>query len=140
MSRAYALRRLAERFASGMDASLSPADLQVLANLRQEHTTALLHQSAEIDRVLRPVFTSLGVGPHQPNSPTGLSLSWQPATEEVFQSARQVEKLTAVMSGAAPSDPAGPQIPAQLITSLSQLRTRLAAYARIGSEETDRKD
>jgi hypothetical protein len=56
----------------------------------------------------------------------------------VFQSARQVEKLAALMFGAAQGDSSGQQIPAQLATNLAQLRTRLAAYAKIGTEETDR--
>jgi hypothetical protein len=130
MARTYALRRLAERFPA--DGDLSPADLQILKNLRQEHTSALLHLSAEIDHTLRPVFTSLGVDPRSTNLDAGLSLTWQPATEEVFQSSRQVEKLVAIMFGAAQNDASGQQIPAQLVNNLSQLRTRLAAYARIG--------
>jgi hypothetical protein len=130
MARAYALRRLAERFPA--DVTLNPDDAKILADLRQEHTLALVHLSTEIERTLRPVFTSLGVDSRSANLDAGLSLAWQPATEEVFQSARQVEKLVAVLFGAAQNDAAGQQIPAQLLTDLSQLRTRLAAYARIG--------
>jgi hypothetical protein len=130
MARAYALRRLAERFSA--DVTLNPDDAKILAGLRQEHTLALVHLSTEIERTLRPVFTSLDVNPRSANLDAGLSLTWQPATEEVFQSARQVEKLVAVLFGAAQNDASGQQIPAQLLTNLSQLRTRLAAYARIG--------
>jgi hypothetical protein len=137
MSRAYALRRLADKFPAGADAALNPADRQALEGLRREHISALVHVSADLDHVLRPVFVSLGVNPRG-GSAIGLSLAWQPATEEVFQSSRQVEKLTALMFGAAPSDSSSQQIPGELAASLSQLRGRLAAYAKIGTEETDR--
>ena len=138
MSRAYAVRRLSEKFPAGVDASLTPVNRQILAGLRQEHTATLVHLTADIDRVLRPVFVSLGVNPRAGVPETGLAPEWQPATEGVFQSARQVEKLAALMFGAAQGDSSGQQIPAQLATNLAQLRTRLAAYAKIGTEETDR--
>jgi hypothetical protein len=138
MSRGYALRRLAEKFPAAAEKSMNATDRQALASLRQEHTSALLRISTEIDGTLRPVFVSLGVNSRGVNADTGLSLAWQPATEEVFQSARQVEKLTALMFGAASGDSSNQQIPTQLAAGLTQLRTRLAAYAKIGTEETDR--
>jgi hypothetical protein len=138
MSRTYALHRLAEKFPAATDATLSPSDRQALAGLRQEHQAVLIHISADLDHILRPVFVSLNVNPRGSLPEAGLSLTWQPATEEIFQSARQVEKLTALMFGAVPNDSASQQIPNQLAASLSLLRTRLAAYARIGTEETDR--
>jgi hypothetical protein len=140
MSRAYALRRLAERFPSELDSSLGDSDRQILAGLRQEHLNALVQLSDQIDQILRPVFGSLGVDLRKTNPETGLSLNWQPATEEVFQSARQSEKLLAIMFGAASSDSSGPQIPTQLAASLAQLHARLGGYAKIGTEEFHRKD
>src|ERR1051326_4178334 len=59
MSRAYALRRLAERFPRGVETELGTEDLQLLEKLEQEHTAALRREASEIDRVLRPVLVSV---------------------------------------------------------------------------------
>ena len=56
MSRAFALRRLAERVPIEMERELTAQDWQVLRSLQQEHTEALRRQTAEIDRVLRPAL------------------------------------------------------------------------------------
>jgi hypothetical protein len=48
----------------------------------------------------------------------------------LFQSARRVEKLLAVMFGAAAPESPGDQVPSQLLSSLAQLRARVEAYAR----------
>ena len=66
-----------------------------------------------------------------------LDPAWQPATEELFQSARRVEKLLAVMFGAAAGDSAEDQLPAQLLSSLAQLRAKVEGYDRI-SANTER--
>ena len=131
MSRAYALRRLAERIPIDKEAELSAEDWRVLRSLQQEHTEALRRQAAEIDRVLRPALAPVtGTARPVPDS-AAFSGAWQPAAEELFQSARRVEKLLAVMFGAAAGEPAGDQLPAQLLSSLAELRARVDAYSRL---------
>jgi hypothetical protein len=126
MARAYALRRLAERVPIEVEAKLSAQDRQLLRSLQQEHTEALRRQTAEIDRLLRPALESVsGVARASPDG--GITSS---SAEELFQSARRVEKLLAVMFGAAAPESPGDQVPSQLLSSLAQLRSRVEAYDR----------
>jgi hypothetical protein len=133
MSRAYALRHLAELFPPGVEAQLSAQDRQLLRHLQQEHIAALRYQAAELNRMLKPVLPSAG-GTHGGALVTG---AWQPATEDLFQTARRVEKLLAVMFAAAPGESADDQIPAQLLSNLTQLRAKLEGYDRL-SANTER--
>jgi len=125
MSRVYALRRLAERFPAEAESELSAQDRRILRGLQREHTEALRRHTAEMERLLKPVLA-----PAQPDAVISSDV-WQRATEELFQSARRVEKLLAVIFGAAAGEPSGEQLPSQLSLSLAQLRARLQAYERI---------
>jgi anti-sigma factor RsiW len=133
MSRAYALRRLAELFPAEVESQLSAQDRQLLRHLQQEHTAALRQQSAELSRMLKPVLPSGSSSPGKVIS----SGAWQPATEDLFQTARRVEKLLAVMFAAAPGESADDQVPAQLLSSLAELRAKLEGYDRL-SANTER--
>ncbi len=128
MSRAYALRRLAERFPIQAESQLSAPDRQLLRQLQREHTAALRQQTAELSRLLKPALGSA-------SAPAVVfsSTTWQPATEELFQSARRVEKLLAVIFGAAPGESAEEQLPNQLLASLAQLRAKVEGYDRLSS-------
>jgi len=92
--------------------------------LQHEHITALRQQSSELDRLLKPMRGSAHGSSGITSSGAISATAWQPATEELFQSARRVEKLLAVMFGAAPAESLGDQIPSQLLSSLAQLRAR----------------
>jgi anti-sigma factor RsiW len=128
MARAYALRRLVDRFPVQVEAQLSSRDLETLRQLQREHTSALRQQTLELEQVLKPVLASVG-GPTRGEPAAALSAdAWQPATEELFQSARRVERLLAVMFGAAPGDSADEQFPGQLLSGLAQLRAKVEAY------------
>jgi len=126
MARAYALRLLAERIPTEVEVELSAQDRQLLKSLQQEHIDALRRQTAEIDRLLRPALESVSGAPR--SSPDSIAHS---SAEELFQSARRVEKLLAVMFGAAPPESPGDQVPSQLLSSLAQLRARVDAYDRL---------
>jgi hypothetical protein len=129
MARAYALRHLAERIPIEAEAELSAQDRQLLKNLQQEHIEALRRQTAEIHRLLRPALESVSAAPYF--SPGSIAHS---SAEELFQSARRVEKLLAVMFGAAPPESPSDQVPSQLLSSLAQLRARVDAYNRLWRE------
>ena len=139
MARAYALRRLAERIPMEAESALSAQDRQLLRNIRHEHTAALQRQTAEIDRLLKPVLASLSGAVRPPPDRVIFSGSWQPATEELFQSARRVDKLLGVMFGAATGEPSGEQLPSQLLFSLTQLRSGLEAYDRLSTQALERR-
>ncbi len=128
MSRAYALRHLAELFPPEVESQLSVQDRQLLRRLQQEHAAALRQQSADLNRMLKPVLPSVSVG-----SPGRIISAgpWQPVTEDLFQTARRVEKLLAVMFAAAPGESADDLVPAQLQSNLTQLRAKLEGYERL---------
>jgi len=134
MSRAYALRRLAEQFPAEVEAELTGQDRRLLGSLVGEHTDALRHHTAELDRLLRPALGAVSAAPDGAAS----SGAWQPATEELFQSARRVDTMIAVLFGAAAGDTPGEQSPAQLLSSLAQLRTRLDAYDDLSKQALGR--
>jgi anti-sigma factor RsiW len=130
MARAYALRRLSEQFPLTAERELSDADRQLLTRLRAEHSTALRQQVTDIDRALQPILATVpGDAGSAPNSGNPAE-PWQAATEELFQSARRLDKLVGVMFGAAPSETPVGQLPAQLKTGLAQLHARLDIYER----------
>jgi hypothetical protein len=126
MARAYALRRMEERFPVAVEARLGAEDLAMLRRMQREHTAALLQQTRELEQTLKPALKSAG----RSTASTLASDAWQPATEELFQSARRVEKLLAVVFGAAPPDDASntTQLPAQLMSAVTELRANVEAY------------
>jgi hypothetical protein len=126
MAHAFALRRLAEQFPLAAEQELKAGDRDVLKRLRTEHSAAMRRQTAAMDRELQPILATVnGGGPTDSSVP---SEPWQAAAEELFQTARRLDKLVGVMFGAAPSDTPGGQLPAQLKTGLAQLRARLDIY------------
>ena len=130
MARAYALRRLAEQFPVAVEQDLTANDRELLKRLRAEHSQALRQHVTEIDRELQPVLPAV-TGDAGTPPPNGVpSEPWQVLTEDLFQSARRLDKLLGVMFGAAPSETPAGQIPAQLKTSLAQLRSRSDIYER----------
>ncbi len=126
MSRAYALRRLAQRFPKEAESELAPAEREVLRNLAREHSAALAKQAGEMELLLAPVLVSLGATPgHIPAAaPAG---DWQPAAGQLFQAARRVEKLLAVMLGVTPGDTPGAELPSQLWNGVVRLRVNAEA-------------
>jgi len=140
MSRAYALRRLAERFPIETESQLTAPDLRLLRSLRLDHTAAFKQQIAEIDRTVRAVLPAAnGAASQTPGTLPRLG-AWQPATEDLFQSARHVEKLLAVVFGAAQGESSDAQLPSQLLSSLAELRARSEAYDHIATAAPDRSD
>jgi hypothetical protein len=130
MPRAYALRRLAEQFPLTAEQELNASDRQLLTRLRAEHSAALRQQVTDIDRELQPILANVNGG--APNAPDNGNPAepWQAVTEELFQSARRLDKLVGEMFGAAPSETPVGQLPAQLKTGLAQLHARLDIYER----------
>ena len=121
MSRAYALRRLAQEFPPDVERQLSAGDRRVLRDMGREHVAALARQSAEMDAALSRVLVALG-GIAAPGEVRLESAAWQPASEELLSAARRVETFLAVLLGmATPENPAD-HTPSQLLAALAQLR------------------
>ena len=132
MSRAYALRRIAERFPRERESEMTPADRQMLRDLYREHAAALARQAREMETMLKPVLTPLG-GRADAAAPDSTG-AWQADTEALFTIARRAETLLAVMLGVAPGEPGGgSSLPSQVLSSLAQLRASAEAYGPAGS-------
>jgi hypothetical protein len=109
---------------------LSPGDRQLLLHLRDEHAGEMRKQAMDIERALQPVLTAVRSSPGSPALPKNPADSWQVATDGLFQSARRLDKLLAVMFGDTPSDISGDPVLSQLKASLAQLRANLDVYPR----------
>jgi hypothetical protein len=121
MSRAYALRRLAQQFPPDVERQLSAGDRRELRELGREHVAALAKQSGEMDAALSRVLAALG-GTAAPGEIHLESAAWQPASEELLSAARRVETVLAVLLGMAPADNPADHTPSQLLAALAQLR------------------
>jgi hypothetical protein len=133
MARAWALRRIAERFSATATAEMTDADRQVLHDLYREHAIALAKQAGEIERRLKPVLAPLGGKANRAQLPA--ADSWQAGTENLFTTARRVETLVATMLGVAPGETAANDIPTQVLSSLAQLRASTETYVPASSDE-----
>ena len=126
MARVYALRALEERFPAPSESQLAAQDVEGLRQIQREHVAALRQQLAALDQALRPLLASAHV--RSTPEPAFSSDAWQPATEELFQSARHLEKLLAIMFGASPADSTDQPITSQLASSLAQVRAKVEEY------------
>ena len=123
MSRAYALRALAQRFPVVDESALSEAGRRELRGIAEEHLAAMASQLTAIQRVLGPVLASLGAPPAHPA--VAASGAWQPAAEQLFRSSRRVEVLLSVLLGMAPPQGPGAGAPAQLAEAIAEMRADL---------------
>lgn len=121
MSRAHALRRLAQEFPPDVERQLSAEGRRTLRDLGREHVAALARQSGEMDAALSRVLISLG-GTAAPGEVRLDSAAWQPASEELLGAARRVETVLAVLLGMAAADNPADHTPSQLLAALAQLR------------------
>lgn len=124
MSRAHALRRLAERFPPEVESMLSPEDRAVLTRLRQDHATALRDQAAELERYVQPVLSALGV-------PAAASTGPWTGIDALLEEARRTESNLAVLLGGASNEPAPETLPSQTQANLARLRDMSETYARL---------
>jgi hypothetical protein len=124
MSRAYALRGLAQRFPASAETELDAAGRRELRAMASEHAAALAAQIAGIQRVLNPVLASLGA-PAAAAPAIPAAGRWQPAAEDLFRASRQVEVLLSLLLGVAPSQGNGSEVPAQLAAAVGELRAHL---------------
>jgi hypothetical protein len=124
MSRAYALRLLAQRVPASNEAELNAAGRRELHAMASEHAAALAAQIAGIQRILNPVLTSMGAPAHV-NPPVTTATAWQPAAEDLLRASRRVEVLMSIFLGVAPSQASTSEVPAQLMTAVSELRADL---------------
>jgi anti-sigma factor RsiW len=126
MTRAHALRRLAERFPAAKEQELSAEERKTLAGLRVTHATALREKLEVLDQHITQLLDGLSI-PAEPPTPVQIPSDWQTASQDIFFVARNLEQRLGVLLGSAPGTPASP---AQVQSQLRQLRTKLSAYEK----------
>ena len=130
MTRAYALRRLAQQFSAASEVPMSPEDRRTLHALGREHLAALANDSERIANTVGPVLAGLGAGA-APRQASPAPATWQSASEDLLSSARRVESLLAQVLGAASGEPTAENPPAQLAAAMAQLSTRIEQCRRL---------
>ena len=120
MTRAYALRRLAQQFSAAAENEMTAEDRQTLHNLGREHLAAFSKDAQRVAVTVNPVLTGMGAGVTQLEV-RQQPVDWQSASEELLASARRAESLLAVVLGVAPAGDIAGNAPAQLFIALAQL-------------------
>jgi hypothetical protein len=127
MSRAHALRRLAQRFPPGIEAQMTSDERKLLEQLRQEHAGALVENVTGVEDRIRSV---LGVT-LEDTRPVPVTGRWQDETEPLFVEARNVETMLVAILGSSPDQINSAELPAKTAASLAQLRRRAESYQRL---------
>ena len=124
MTRAYALRRLAQEFSAEAERSMSAEDRRNLRTMGRSHLDALNKDAQAIAVTFRPILIGIGGTAAAPEAHPAAA-SWQAASEELLTAARRVETLTAVVLGVTASNTAYDAAPSQLLTAMQQLQQRV---------------
>jgi hypothetical protein len=120
MTRAYALRRLAQQFSATAENEMNAEDRRTLRRLGREHLAAFTKDAQRVANTVRPVLTGMVPSAAQLEVHAEPA-AWQPASEDLLATARRAETLLAVVLGVAPAENAPGDAPAQLIVALAQL-------------------
>jgi hypothetical protein len=136
MSRAHALRNLAQRFPAAAESQLGEGDRSLLATLRREHAQALAGTATEIVNTLMPALTALGAGELPAPGDAALRPDWQAGSGQVFAAAQEADQLLNVLLAGADTRLAPAEIPARLTHALARFRARAAAYRDTMREST----
>ncbi len=120
MTRAYALRRLAQQFSAAAENEMTAEDRQTLHNLGREHLAAFSKDAQRVAVTVNPVLTGIGAGVTHLEARQE-PVDWQSASEELLASARRAESLLAVVLGVAPAGDASVNVLGQLMIALAQL-------------------
>jgi len=138
MTRAYALRRLAQEFPPESERELTREDRQLLRGMAREHLAALAAAAGEIDAAVSPVLPSMsGPGASQDS---GVDGAWQTTAEELLRAGRQVERSLAALLGVAPAEN-GADPPSRFAAGMRELKAglercqRLLSYDDVGQRK-----
>lgn len=135
MTRAYALRRLAQQFSASAENQMTAEDRRTLRKLGREHLAGFAKDAQRVANTVNPILIGMGVtvtGPGEaPPDIRQDPVDWQFASEDLLASARRAETLLAVVLGAAAAETAPGNAPAQLFATLEQLSSRTEHCRRL---------
>ncbi len=132
MSRAHALRNLAQLFPSAAEQGLTAEDRRVLREMARDDVTTLSATVNNLQHVLTPVLTSLGgSAARRTVSP---ETSWQTSAEDLVRASRRVQVLLSVLMGVAPGQSSG-ELPSEVLSAISELRSDLDRCQQLLAQE-----
>lgn len=117
LSRAHALRALAQRFPESSESELGPGDLATLRRIQQDHTTGLLTSVRRMHEVLLSVTQDPGDGEAPAFD------DWRAGVENVLSAARRLDQ--AISDTLASSEPSGD--PKEALSRLGRAASGLEA-------------
>lgn len=134
MARMHALRRLAERYSTSIESGMTGEERGLLAGLRHDHAAAVLAQAATLQKILGPALRK--VAPKVDARPAAAQVggSWQSATEQLFNTSREVDLLLAGTLAATPAARPADSIPADLLARLADLLVQAERYEKMARE------
>lgn len=125
LTRAHALRSLADRFPAGTEAALSPEQRQLLRAMAADHLRVLTVQFAELRSLLAAGFPSVAVPEREALLPPA---SWQVIVHSVFAATKGLDELLNALLAPAANQPAADI--ADLPGALHALDVQSAALAK----------
>jgi hypothetical protein len=122
MSRAYALRNLAEKFPVEVESGLSANDRRMLRDMLRDHLSHLSKQVGEVQSLLVPSLSAIGATVQARRPAEGTA--WQSSVEEVFRASQIVEVRLSALLGVAPGqNSTSTQLPSEVLSLLAELRS-----------------
>jgi anti-sigma factor RsiW len=137
MSRAYALRALAQRFPPAAERGLGAADRRLLEDLCREHAAALSRQAAAMRHALVPLLVALG-GANPERRSAGRRDAWQASTEQLLAASRRAEVLLSVLLGVVPDEHPTAGVPSDLLAAMRDVESSLDECQRLLLEDAGR--
>jgi hypothetical protein len=126
MTRAYALRRLAQQFSAAAEDEMTAEERRTLRKLGRDHLAAFAKDAQRVADAVNPVLSANGAAQHETTPAT-----WQAASEDLLGSARRAETLLAVVLGVAPAENASGNAPAELVAALAEISSRSEQCRRL---------
>jgi hypothetical protein len=123
MSRAYAVRNLAEKFPVEIESGLSANDRRMLRDMLRDHLSQLSRQVNDVQSLLVPSLTAIGATVQARRPAEGTA--WQSSVEEVLRASQLVEVRLSALLGVTPGqNSTSTQLPSEVLTSLAELRAQ----------------
>lgn len=120
--RAHALRMLADRFPSDIEAKFSAVERSALDNIRFDHQESITAQIDRIDEILSPVLVQLGVV--APVRQESMIEPWQAAARSNLMAAQRFDRIVATTFAPTSGNPADSN---ELGSALTALRATAAS-------------
>ncbi|HWC97822.1 MAG TPA: zf-HC2 domain-containing protein [Candidatus Sulfopaludibacter sp.] len=132
MSRARALRKLAQRFQPSDETQMTAEDRRVLKEMALEHVTAISGTVQTLQHALNPVMTSLGGSAARHSA--SQAASWQASSEDLVRASLRLQMRISVLLGVAAGQNSA-DLPSDVLNAVSDLRADLDRCQQLLAQE-----